>query len=90
MAKEKQIPKYVLNLLEQRRSLAERLTKVSCKVDEYCYAIGIDVDAIDDACICSSIMITTEPTSAYQITVRAIERHLNGQDMPSAESGWSR
>lgn len=70
-----QIPKYVEELLQKRKNLAEQLMCVGAELDEYCETIGIAPE-YDSACLCSHFMIYTEPGTAFQITKETIEKAL--------------
>ena len=71
----KQIPKYVQQLLDRRNRLAWALMKVGSQIDKYCEKIGI-ID-LDSAALCSNVMIYAEPDVAQAVTEQAILDALN-------------
>lgn len=72
------IPKYIERLLERRRKLAYALIDINVRIVKYCERIGVGFEEYDEACICSSFMIYTEPDAAYDATRRAIEKQIEG------------
>lgn len=79
MAAKKNVPKYVLNLLERRRKLAGDLMCVNQDIFAYCEKIGMDVYD-PDACLLSDVRIYCEFDGAYASTLEAIQNHLNQED----------
>lgn len=73
----KQVPKYVLKLLERRTKLAMDLIDVCCRVDDYCEKVGVDMTA-DESCVITHVMIYAEPWNARDLTLAAIEKALKG------------
>lgn len=73
----KTVPKYVLKLLNRRAKLAMDLIGVCCDVDAYCEKIGVDMVNAEEAAVCTYVTIYTEPWSAYQATLTAIENVLH-------------
>lgn len=71
----KQVPKYVLKLLERRRDLSRQLMEVCNKVDDYCEKIGVDFND-PNACLLTDVRIYCEFDGAYNSTLRAIKKTL--------------
>ena len=77
----KDIPKYILKLLDKREKLAEKLQDVNYEISDYCERIGMDLinsDLLDTACLLSHVEIYCNPSSAKEATTRAIWEKLNG------------
>lgn len=70
-----QVPKYVEKMLIRRRNLALKLIDACVDVDEYCQKIGIPI-CDKDSCLCTNILIYTEPEVASDKTRTAIIRQL--------------
>lgn len=71
----KQVPKYILKLLERRRKLAWELNAVGVKIDCYCEKIGVDLGD-ETASLMSDVKIYCEPDNAYHLTLDAIENAM--------------
>ena len=74
----KKVPKYVLNLLDKRRKLANDLIGACVKVDDYCEKIGIDLTDTNAALV-TDVRIYCEPDVAYLCTYKAIKSKLNDE-----------
>ena len=79
MAQSKNVPKYVLDMLERRRKLAGDLMVINQKIYDYCEKIGMDVYD-PDACLLSDVRIYCELDGTYASNLEAIQKHLNGGD----------
>lgn len=70
-----EIPKHIEKLLKSRFKLACDLTDIENRIDNYCKEIGIP-ECDNEACLCTDIMIYTEPYAAMKKTRAAIEKQL--------------
>lgn len=71
-------PKYVEELLIQRKRLAMKLMTVCDKLDTYCAKIGVNLDD-EDASLKDHVSIYSEPWNAINNTREAIEKALNNK-----------
>ena len=80
----KQIPKYVLKLLEDRQKYFAKFSIVNSKLSEYCESIGLDWKSpyYEDACLDSDIRIYCETDCGNSLTKQAILKQfeLNKED----------
>ena len=74
----KNVPKYIIRMLEKRRRLSAELMQVCFELDEYCRKIGVDFQD-PDACLQTDVRIYCEFDGAYNSTLSVIEKTLNGQ-----------
>lgn len=81
---EKHVPKYIVELLDRRRRLANKLMDVCYDIDSYCEKIGLsdslNPDEYDEAAIDTSVRIYCEPDAAYECTYHTIEKFLNNEE----------
>lgn len=71
------IPKYVEKMLQKRAKLAMKLLTVSSEVDEYCKAIGVDIEDNEKWSVNGDVKIFFEPEDAIDDTRAAILEALN-------------
>ena len=76
---EKQVPKYVMDLLRRREKLASDLLNVISKLDTYCERIGVDMYS-DEIPLGSHVMVFCEPWTVYRVTLSAIKEALNKEE----------
>lgn len=81
----KQIPKYVLQLLEDRRKYFVKFSAVNGELSKYCNSIGLDWKSpyYDDACLDSDIRIFCEMDCGNSLTKQAILKQLELNDEES-------
>lgn len=82
----KQVPKYVINMLEKRSRLSRQLRNVCIEVDRYCEKIGVDFND-PDAALMTDIRIYCEEDGAFFSTLKAIESALGIMDDGEERSG---
>lgn len=82
----KQVPKYVIKMLEKRSRLSRQLRNACIEVDRYCEKIGVDFND-PDAALMTDIRIYCEEDGALFSTLKAIERALGIMDEGEERSG---
>ena len=79
----KKVPKYVVEMVQRRTRLSRQLRSACADVDKYCESIGLNINhpLFDEAALCTDIRIYCEEDAAQHITLEAIQKVLNEQEV---------
>ena len=79
----KKLPKYILEAINRRAVLAEKLSKVCAIIDDYALKLDPQID-IDEACLVSNCRITCEPWGAAETTERMLQEIIDKINKPTS------